>query len=205
MPHRARCAFPSLRQGLACDRRSGDIWDGSRGSMAAAVCARADRSDNWLGGIAGVWTEGEFRQDDEAVARRPCGAQWIVRYPDGTRRLHCQSGGAFLDVFNGPGTYDVERMLAGWYAPLEVEGGGEPGLKPYPCCGSAHSSINRMVHLARTHDLTPERVETIEIMPHPRRLPHTYNPDPRTPLAAKFSIQYVVARTHRCNRVPRWW
>jgi 2-methylcitrate dehydratase PrpD len=100
----------------------------------------------------------------------------------------------FLDVFNGPGTYSTERMLADWYAPLEVEGGGEPGLKPYPCCGSAHASINRMVHLARAHDLTPERVETIEIMPHPRRLPHTDNPDPRTPLAAKFSIQYVVAR-----------
>ena len=28
----------------------------------------------------------------------------------------------------------------------------------------------------------------------PRRLPHTDNPDPRTPLGAKFSIQYVVAR-----------
>jgi 2-methylcitrate dehydratase PrpD len=100
----------------------------------------------------------------------------------------------FLDVFNGPGTFSVERMLADWYAPLEVEDGGEPGLKPYPCCGSAHASINRMVHLARTHDLTPERVEAIEIMPHPRRLPHTDNPDPRTPLAAKFSVQYVVAR-----------
>ncbi len=100
----------------------------------------------------------------------------------------------FLDVFNGPGTYDTDRMLAGWYAPLEVEGGGEPGLKAYPCCGSTHASINRMVHLARTHDLTPERVENIEILPHPRRLPHTDNPDPRTPLEAKFSIQYVVAR-----------
>ncbi len=100
----------------------------------------------------------------------------------------------FLDVFNGPGTYDSERILADWYAPLEVEGGGEPGLKPYPCCGSTHSSINRMIHLARTHDLTPERVATIEIMPHARRLPHTNNPDPRTPLGAKFSIQYTVAR-----------
>ena len=100
----------------------------------------------------------------------------------------------FLDVFNGPGTYDVERMLADWYAPLEVEGGGEPGLKPYPCCGSTHASINRMIHLARTHNLTPERVETIEVLPHARRLPHTNNPDPRTPLGAKFSVQYVVAR-----------
>ena len=100
----------------------------------------------------------------------------------------------FLDVFNGPGTYHIDRMLADWYAPLEVEGGGEPGLKPYPCCGSTHSSINRMVHLSRTHNLTPQDVEAIEIMPHPRRLPHTNNPDPHTPLGAKFSIQYVVAR-----------
>ena len=97
-------------------------------------------------------------------------------------------------MFNGPGTYDTQKILAGWYTPLEVEGGGEPGLKPYPCCGSTHSSINRMIHLSRTHNLTPEQVERIEILPHPRRLPHTDNPDPRTPLAAKFSTQYVVAR-----------
>lgn len=100
----------------------------------------------------------------------------------------------FLDVFNGPGTYSIDRMLADWYEPLEVEGGGEPGIKPYPCCGSTHSSINRMVHLSRTRNLMPERIETIEILPHARRLPHTNNRDPRTPLEAKFSIQYVVAR-----------
>jgi 2-methylcitrate dehydratase PrpD len=100
----------------------------------------------------------------------------------------------FLDVFNGPGTYDTGRMLADWYAPFECDGAGEPGLKPYPCCGSTHASISRMIDLARTHDLTPERVEKIEIMPHARRLPHTDNPDPRTPLGAKFSIQYCVAR-----------
>src|SRR5690606_19048124 len=29
---------------------------------------------------------------------------------------------------------------------------------------------------------------------HHRRIPHTNNPDPRTPLEAKFSQQYVVAR-----------
>ena len=99
----------------------------------------------------------------------------------------------FLDVFNGPDTYDVDRILADWYAPLEVAG-GEPGLKPYPCCGSTHASINRAIHLATTHDLKPQDVEKIEVMPHARRLPHTNNPDPRTPLAAKFSMQYVVAR-----------
>jgi len=100
----------------------------------------------------------------------------------------------FLEVFNGPGTYDPTKMLADWYAPLECEGPGEPGLKPYPCCGSTHASVNRMIHLATTHDLNPDEVTSIEVMPHRRRLPHTDNPTPRTPLEAKFSIQYCVAR-----------
>ena len=100
----------------------------------------------------------------------------------------------FLDVFNGPGTYDAARILADWYEPQEAAGLGEPGLKPYPCCGSTHAAINRMLHLATAHDLKPQDVETIEAMPHSRRLPHTDNPDPRTPLEAKFSVQYCVAR-----------
>ncbi len=100
----------------------------------------------------------------------------------------------FLDVFNGPGTYDTARILDDWYAPFECGGAGDPGLKPYPCCGSTHPSIGRMIELAHRHDLKPEQIARITVMPHPRRLPHTDNPDPRTPLAAKFSIQYCVAR-----------
>ena len=100
----------------------------------------------------------------------------------------------FLDVFNGPGTYDTAKMLDNWYAPVECEGNGEPGLKPWPCCGSTHASIDRMLLLANTYDLRPGMVETIEVLPHARRLPHTDNPDPHGALAAKFSIQYCVAR-----------
>jgi 2-methylcitrate dehydratase PrpD len=109
-------------------------------------------------------------------------------------------------VFNGPGTYDTARMLANWYAPFECDGAAEPGLKPYPCCGSTHASINRTIELARTHDLTPDQVAKIEVLPHGRRLPHTDNPDPRTPLAAKFSIQYCVARalTDRAVRLAHF-
>ena len=106
----------------------------------------------------------------------------------------------FLDVFNGPRTYDTDKMLSDWYAPLECDGPGEPGLKPYPCCGSTHASVNRMLHLANTHDLTEADVQTIEVMPHLRRLPHTNNPEPRTPLEAKFSIQYCVARALQADR-----
>ncbi len=100
----------------------------------------------------------------------------------------------FLDVFNGPGTYDTARILNGWYDPIECGGAGDPGLKPYPCCGSTHPSIGRMIDLTERHDLHPRQVAHITVMPHARRLPHTNNPDPRTPLAAKFSMQYCVAR-----------
>lgn len=100
----------------------------------------------------------------------------------------------FLEVFNGHGTYTVAAMLNGWYSPFECAGAADPGLKPYPCCGSTHPSISRMIDLAHRHDLDPAMIRHILVMPHPRRLPHTNNPDPRTPLAAKFSIQYCVAR-----------
>lgn len=100
----------------------------------------------------------------------------------------------FLDIFNGPGTYDVARILDNWYQPQEAGGYSDPGLKPYPCCGSTHPSISRVIDLAHRHDLTADRVERIIVMPHARRLPHTDNPDPRTPLGAKFSMQYCIAR-----------
>lgn len=100
----------------------------------------------------------------------------------------------FLDVFNGPGTYDTARILDGWYEPIECGGAGDPGLKPYPCCGSTHPSISRAIELATRHDLKAERIAHVTVMPHARRLPHTNNPDPRSPLAAKFSMQYCVAR-----------
>ena len=60
----------------------------------------------------------------------------------------------FLNVFNGPGTYDTARILDEWYDPFECGGAGDPGLKPYPCCGSTHPSIGRMIELAHRHDLT---------------------------------------------------
>ena len=67
-------------------------------------------------------------------------------------------------------------------------------MKPYPCCGSTHPSISQVIALATRHDLAPERVERMLVMPHARRLPHTDNSNPSTPLAAKFSMQYCVAR-----------
>ncbi len=106
----------------------------------------------------------------------------------------------FFNVFNGPGTFDAGRIFEGWADPLDlVETGVE--LKQFPCCGSTHSAIYCMFDLARAHGLTAGDVAGIEIRTNPRRLPHTDNPEPRTGLEAKFSLQYVVARALTDGRV----
>jgi 2-methylcitrate dehydratase PrpD len=108
----------------------------------------------------------------------------------------------FLDVFNGPGTYDVDRMLAHWGNPFDIVAPGI-AVKQYPCCGSTHPALDVMLDLVRRHDLRPADVARIESWTHPRRLEHTNRPDPQSGLEAKFSVQYCLARalTDRTIRI----
>ena len=99
----------------------------------------------------------------------------------------------FLEVFNGAGSYDAARIFANWAAPLELEDDGI-AIKPYPCCGSAHAAIRAALELRAQTGLDPAKIAKITVLVHPRRLPHTDNPWPKTELQAKFSVQYLVAR-----------
>lgn len=99
----------------------------------------------------------------------------------------------FLEVYNGAGTYDAERIFARWADPLELEDDGIV-VKAYPCCGSTHAAIEAAIAMRRRERIDVAAIRSIEIMPHARRLKHTDEPRPTTPLAAKFSVQYVVAR-----------
>ena len=99
----------------------------------------------------------------------------------------------FFNAFNGPGNYDADKIFDHWADPLEVTG-KTMGLKQFPCCGSTHPAIAMMLALRQQEGIRADDAAKIEIMPHSRRLPHTDNPSPQTPLQAKFSVQYVVAR-----------
>lgn len=99
----------------------------------------------------------------------------------------------FLDVFNGPGTYDTARALAAWAAPLDIVAPGI-AIKQYPCCGSTHPAIDAMLSLVREHGLTVDKVQGVEAWIHQRRLQHTNRPQPGSALDAKFSLHYVLAR-----------
>ena len=99
----------------------------------------------------------------------------------------------FLNVFNGAGNYNADRITDGWGDPWDIV---SPGLaiKQYPCCGSTHPAIDAMLMLVRDHDLKPSQVAKIEAQTHARRLAHTNRPDPQSELDAKFSVQYCLAR-----------
>lgn len=70
-------------------------------------------------------------------------------------------------------------------------------FKPYPCCGSTHAPIDAALELRSRHDLAFDAIERVEIVEHPRRLPHTDRPQPSTALEGKFSVQYVLGRALR--------
>ena len=99
----------------------------------------------------------------------------------------------FLDVFNGPGTYDTARAIDAWAAPLDIVAPGI-AIKQYPCCGSTHPAIDALLALVRAHRWAPQEIARVEAWIHPRRLKHTDRPQPRNALDAKFSLQYVLAR-----------
>ena len=94
----------------------------------------------------------------------------------------------FFNAFNGPGLFDASKLLADWASPLEIES-RDMGLKQFPCCGSTHPAIAMALALVKEEHVIADDIEDIHIQAHCRRLPHTDNPHPKTPLQAKFSIQ----------------
>ncbi len=96
-------------------------------------------------------------------------------------------------MFNGPGTFDAEKMFHDWASPLEIEG-DTIALKQFPCCGSTHPAITMMLSLVREEGVRASDVVEILVLPHGRRLRHTDNPFPGSSLEAKFSVQYATAR-----------
>ena len=100
----------------------------------------------------------------------------------------------WFKVYNGEGTYEPEKIFAGWGEPWEIENTADLGIKQFACCGSTHPAITMALRLVKEEKVRADELTGIEILAHKRRLPHTDNPFPVTPLQAKFSIQYGVAR-----------
>ena len=98
----------------------------------------------------------------------------------------------YFAAYDGLANVHQERLLEGWGEGLEVEQ-ESVGVKQFPCCGSTHPAVRGMLAL-RSQGLKPDDVESLLITTNRRRLPHTDNPEPKSSLGAKFSIQYATVR-----------
>ena len=106
----------------------------------------------------------------------------------------------YFNVFNGEGNYEAGKILPAWGKPFDIVSPGI-AIKQYPCCGSTHPALDAMLALKRAHRLKADDIARIDVWIHTRRLEHTNRPDPRTPLDAKFSVQYCVARAATDGRI----
>ncbi len=98
----------------------------------------------------------------------------------------------FFNLF-GVGKVDAARALEGW-GNWEIVNPGA-SYKLYPCCYSTHSAVEATLNLVRRHGPFDARaVARIDSLTPMQGLAHTDRPDPDSPLAAKFSVQYCVAR-----------
>jgi 2-methylcitrate dehydratase PrpD len=91
------------------------------------------------------------------------------------------------------GKVDAARALEGW-GHWEIVNPGA-SYKLYPCCYSTHSAVEATLNLVRRHGPFDARaIARIDSLTPRQGLAHTDRPDPDSPLAAKFSVQYCVAR-----------
>ncbi|MFB6069472.1 MAG: MmgE/PrpD family protein [Halanaeroarchaeum sp.] len=100
--------------------------------------------------------------------------------------------GGFADLFSAGDPSDLESAFDRLGTPWSIT---DPriAVKPYPCCGSVHSAIDAARSIRDEQDVDPGSIDRIDVVEHPRRLPHTDRPDPETALEGKFSVQYCVA------------
>ena len=107
-------------------------------------------------------------------------------------RIGIEGPAGFLQAFSGGGGYDEDRVSdrLGKYIHLA---NNSVELKKYPCCGSTHLALDGLIPLLHKQRLEPSEVDRVDVMVDfdpPRSLIHDR---PKTPLEARFSMQYCVA------------
>jgi 2-methylcitrate dehydratase PrpD len=106
----------------------------------------------------------------------------------------------YSNLFCGRGKFDLSLMTDHLGAPWDI---ADPGitLKKYPCCGSIHPALEAMLSLRDNANLAVDEVKELSCSVHPSKQHILVNPRPQTGLAAKFSIEYCMARAVIDDRI----
>ena len=97
----------------------------------------------------------------------------------------------YLDCFSGD-RQAADGVAAGLGSHWELL---DPGLqvKPYPCCGGAHRSIDSLLDLVLDHHLEAEEIESVTALVDPVVPTLLVYPEPRTVAEARFSLHHSLA------------
>jgi 2-methylcitrate dehydratase PrpD len=99
----------------------------------------------------------------------------------------------YCQAFSGAEGYDIAAATENLGNPFVFESPGN-NLKPYPCCMSAHASIDALRDLISEEKLTAEGVDRIDLeIMEPNMLNLSYHA-PKTGLEGKFSAEYTLSR-----------
>ena len=181
------------------------------GSTAAA-CTVLDLDEDawvWALGNAGTQASGlwQFNEDatmskhlhaGHAAAAGVRAALLAARGFTGPSEILEGAKGFFQGFCPDPVPEAITSEAPGWKLP-------ETSMKPYPCCRHTHPAVDAALELRDSlgrgaqGDLTPDRIGSIRILTYPTALDVTDRPRPTTPYAAKFSIQYCVAKSLACG------
>jgi 2-methylcitrate dehydratase PrpD len=105
----------------------------------------------------------------------------------------------FCDLYSGidgPSAVDPAMLDGSWAL---VEHGLQ--VKKYPCCYFTHPGIAATQKLVETHKIDPGTVEGITVTASQGAADALHYPDPKSGLAAKFSMEYAIASAVARDRV----
>jgi 2-methylcitrate dehydratase PrpD len=152
-------------------------------------------------GIAGSCSAGIFAFSAEGAMTKPLHAGRAAEagimaarlaregFEGPTAVLEAEDGGLLNAFSDEPRVGELTRGLG---TRFDVE---STAIKPYPCCGSIHSSIDAILALQRDHGLTPEQADLLTVHNAQGVLlqcgfPYTGEGGP---LEAQMSLQYCLA------------
>lgn len=171
------------------------------GAAAAAASLLELDEDGWVWalGSAGTQAAGLWQFNEEGAMSKPLHAG------------HAAAAGLRAALLAAEGFTGAERILEGEKGLFRAlcpdarpeavlaEGSGwklpETSMKPYPCCRHVHPAIDAALELRDVLAADGGELTRVEVESYPAALDVTDRPDPRTPHATRFSMQYTVART----------
>jgi len=99
----------------------------------------------------------------------------------------------FVDIFGTKTQYNLASVADFLGNPYELISSGVD-FKRYPCCGAVQSAVDAAIEIRKKSDFSDTDIESVECGENLLGPNILVYPFPKTPLEAKFSVEYGVCR-----------